>query len=145
MKERPTPASDVIRRRMQETRRENTGPEVSLRRLLHRSGLRYRVHRSPVAGCRAKADVVFPAVAVSVFVDGCFWHGCSKHGTWPKNNADWWRTKILANRQRDRRTDRMLRSAGWTVIRVWEHERPELATRRIMAVVRRKQGSADSR
>ncbi len=70
---------------------------------------------------------MFPRKKVAVYVDGCFWHGCPDHGTWPKNNADWWRSKIEANQARDRDTDAQLRDAGWTVIRVWEHEAAEAA------------------
>jgi DNA mismatch endonuclease (patch repair protein) len=55
-------------------------------------------------------------------VDGCFWHGCPKHATWPKQNAAFWRAKILGNKKRDWLVDRTLRKAGWTVQRVWEHE-----------------------
>jgi DNA mismatch endonuclease (patch repair protein) len=71
-----------------------------------------------------------------VFVDGCFWHGCPEHGTWPKQNADWWREKIEANQRRDRDTDARLQAAGWTVIRVWEHEDPTQAADQIVEIVR---------
>lgn len=59
---------------------------------------------------------------MAVFVDGCFWHGCLKHATWPKNNAKFWRNKIATNKARDRRVNRALRGRGWTVLRIWEHE-----------------------
>ncbi len=72
-----------------------------------------------------------------MFVDGCFWHGCDEHGTWPKQNADWWREKIEANQRRDRDTDARLRAAGWTVIRVWEHENAVTAADRIVEAVTR--------
>jgi DNA mismatch endonuclease (patch repair protein) len=70
-----------------------------------------------------------------VLLDGCFWHGCLTHGTWPKNNADWWRAKIKANIARDRDTDAKLTAAGWFVIRVWEHETIAAAADRIQAAV----------
>ena len=57
-----------------------------------------------------------------MFVDGCFWHGCPRHGTKPKTNAAFWRDKIATNKARDRRVNRALRGRGWTVARVWEHE-----------------------
>jgi DNA mismatch endonuclease (patch repair protein) len=72
---------------------------------------------------------------VAVFVDGCFWHGCPQHASWPKANAEWWRTKIESNRARDRETDDRLDEAGWISIRVWSHERPENAADRIAAIV----------
>jgi DNA mismatch endonuclease (patch repair protein) len=61
---------------------------------------------------------------VAVFVDGCFWHYCEEHAHLPKANAELWRTKLLANRQRDARHDLVLREGGWRVIRVWEHDDP---------------------
>jgi DNA mismatch endonuclease, patch repair protein len=107
---------------MRRVRRRDTPGEVALRRELHARGLRYRVDASPLPGIRRKADVVFPRAHVAVFVDGCFWHGCAEHGTWPKANGEWWRNKIEANRRRDADTDARLREAGWTSIRVCERE-----------------------
>jgi len=69
-----------------------------------------------------KADFVFPKLKVAVFVDGCFWHGCPKHATKPRNNAAFWRKKLAANQTRDRQVNRTLRAAGWQVLRIWEHE-----------------------
>jgi DNA mismatch endonuclease (patch repair protein) len=66
-----------------------------------------------------------------VFVDGCFWHGCPIHGSWPRANADWWRAKIEANRRRDLDTDRRLEAMNWTPIRIWSHEPAADAARRI--------------
>jgi DNA mismatch endonuclease, patch repair protein len=71
---------------------------------------------------RVKPDFVFRQLRVAVFVDGCFWHGCPKHVTWPKTRAAFWRQKIEGNRTRDRQVNRHLRVRGWTVIRIWEHE-----------------------
>jgi DNA mismatch endonuclease (patch repair protein) len=89
--------------------------------------LRYRVDFAPIAGLRRRADVVFPRLRIAVFWDGCFWHGCPEHGSWPKQNAAWWREKIERNQRRDRETDRRLTDAGWLVLRFWEHEDPEAA------------------
>jgi len=72
-----------------------------------------------------------------VYLDGCYWHGCPKHGTWPKANAQWWREKIETNRRRDADTNQRLEEAGWTVLRFWEHEDPEVAATKIADVVRR--------
>lgn len=71
-----------------------------------------------------------------VFVDGCFWHVCPEHATWPKANAGWWRRKLRKNVERDRDTDERLRALGWAVERVWEHEAAEDAADRIEALVR---------
>ena len=59
---------------------------------------------------------------VAVFVDGCFWHMCPEHATFPKANADWWREKLERNYARDQDTDRLLLEQGWLPVRVWEHE-----------------------
>lgn len=95
-------------------------------------GFRFRKHHAPLPGRRLTVDVAFPLRRVAVFVDGCFWHGCPVHGTWPKANAGFWRAKIEANRRRDRRVDEELREAGWRVVRVWECEDVDVAVRRVV-------------
>jgi DNA mismatch endonuclease (patch repair protein) len=127
---------------MRATGRRDTAPEVALRSELHRLGLRYRVDKSPIRGVRRRADVVFGSARVAVFVDGCFWHGCPVHGTWPKRNATFWRDKIETNRLRDVDTDRRLEEVGWLSIRVWEHEDPAEAAARIAATVRARRSSS---
>lgn len=134
----PEPLDDTTRRRMKAVRRRDTKPELALRTELHRRGLRYFVDRAPLPGFRRRADLVFPRARVAVYVDGCFWHGCPIHGTWPKNNADWWKAKIEANQQRDRDTDTALQAAGWITVRVWEHEDPVSAADRVAAAVRQR-------
>lgn len=119
---------------MQRQRRRDTAPELALRSILHRRGFRFFVDRVVVSS-RRRADLVFPRARVAVFVDGCFWHGCPRHATWPKQNADWWRSKIEGNRKRDRDTDGQLREIGWLPVRVWEHEPAGDAANRIAAVV----------
>lgn len=69
-----------------------------------------------------KPDFVFPRLKLAVFVDGCFWHGCPKHMTWPKTRAAFWRQKITRNMERDKEVNRLLHAKGWKVIRVWQHE-----------------------
>ncbi len=69
-----------------------------------------------------KPDFVFPKLKTAVFVDGCFWHGCPKHGTKPKTRASFWLAKINGNKARDRKVNRLLKTKGWKVVRVWEHE-----------------------
>lgn len=126
------PATDpATSARMSAQRGRDTKPEIALRRELHRRGLRYFVDRAPVKGVRRRADLVFPRRKVAVFVDGCFWHSCPQHATFPKNNAQWWTDKLAANVVRDRDTDARLAEQGWTVIRVWEHEDPLVAAERV--------------
>ncbi|NOK32263.1 very short patch repair endonuclease [Corallococcus exercitus] len=133
--ETPRSSSEAATKRMKAVRSRDTAPEKALRSALHRLGLRFRVNQ-PVVGVRRKADVVFRKARVAVFIDGCFWHGCPLHASWPKANAEFWRTKIEANRTRDVKTDRDLIAAGWTPIRVWEHECVEAAATRVGAIVR---------
>ena len=125
----------AVSRRMAATRGQNNAGERALRRVLHSMGLRYRLHRSLLLGSRRSVDITFSRAKVAVFVDGCFWHGCPQHGTWPRTNAKWWRDKIETNQRRDLDTNLRLSALGWKVIRVWEHENPELAARIIERVV----------
>lgn len=130
---------DATRLRMSRQARQDTAPERALRSLLHRQGLRFRLHQRPVAGVRRQADIVFRRARVAVFVDGCFWHSCPVHATSPKSNGTWWREKLATNVRRDRDTDERLAAAGWVVVRVWEHEDPGAAAVRVAALVRRRQ------
>jgi DNA mismatch endonuclease (patch repair protein) len=131
-------SSPEVRFRMQATGRRDTPPELALRRCLHRMGLRYRVDYAPLTRSRRRADIVFTRKRVAVFVDGCFWHGCPEHVTWPSQNAKWWREKISRNRARDQDTERVLLEHGWRVCRVWEHENPEEAAVRVLFALKRR-------
>lgn len=115
--------------------RRDTKPELELRRAVWRLGLRYRVDIAPIPG-RRRADLVFTRAKVAVYLDGCFWHSCPNHATIPKANREWWVEKLGTNVRRDRDTDQRLAEAGWTVVRVWEHEAPDVAAARIALVVR---------
>lgn len=120
---------------MSEQRTTGTDVERALRSILHKSGLRYRVNRSPVRGLRRTADIVFGPAKVAVMVDGCFWHSCPVHATRPKANSKWWADKLAKNIERDRETDRLLTESGWLVLRVWEHEDLSKAAIRIQETV----------
>jgi DNA mismatch endonuclease (patch repair protein) len=102
--------------------RSESAVERALRSELHKRGLRFRKHYSPVPGLRCRADVAFPRERVAVFIDGCFWHRCPIHGSSPKANGAWWRTKLDANVARDQRNNAALDEDGWLVVRMWEHE-----------------------
>src|SRR5688500_10490109 len=92
----PPPLSEGVRRNMQANRGRDTGPELALRRELHRRGRRFRVNRRPDPDVRSTADLVFRGARVAVYVDGCFWHSCPEHAVPPRNNAGWWRAKLAA-------------------------------------------------
>ncbi|MFC6421943.1 very short patch repair endonuclease [Ornithinimicrobium tianjinense] len=127
----PGASSPGVSARMSVAARRDTAPEVALRRALHAQGRRFRVVY-PVPGNRRRTiDIAFTRAKVAVFVDGCFWHGCPEHGTQPRANSGWWAAKLAANRARDEDTDRLLREAGWRVIRVWEHEDVATALARV--------------
>lgn len=113
----------------------DSAAELAVGRLLHAAGLRYRV-QLPVPGRpRRTIDIAFTRLQIAVFVDGCFWHGCPLHATHSKTNTDWWRTKLTANHDRDVDTNQALTYAGWQVLRVWEHEPPEVAAEAIRDAV----------
>ncbi|MEV4522679.1 very short patch repair endonuclease [Micromonospora tulbaghiae] len=128
-------SSPAVRSVMRANRSRDTRPEMALRSAVHALGLRYRVDRQPLAGLRRKADLVFAGPRVAVFVDGCFWHGCPEHYRPSTRNSEFWSSKIEGNRNRDAQTDEKLAAAGWTVIRVWEHEDTQQAASRIAQAV----------
>jgi DNA mismatch endonuclease, patch repair protein len=128
----PFASNERVHHKMSQLSRRDTAPEIALRQELHRQGMRYYVHRRPLPSLRRQADIVFPRAKVAVFVDGCFWHGCPDHGRREHQTNSWyWPEKIRRNIERDRDTDQQLHAAGWTVVRVWEHVRPELGAQRV--------------
>jgi len=84
-----------------------------------------------------KPDFVFLREKIALFVDGCFWHGCPKHSNMPKNNREFWEKKLNGNKKRDKYVSRQLKIAGWSVVRIWEHDlrNPELIIRRLSRVL----------
>jgi DNA mismatch endonuclease (patch repair protein) len=86
-----------------------------------------------------KPDFVFRRERLVVFVDGCFWHGCSRHGRQPTSNSDYWFAKLNRNRQRDKSVTRKLRKIGWKVLRLWEHDliQSEKAANKIKSILKR--------
>ena len=102
-------------------RSRNTKPELRVRRLLHAQGLRYRLHAKDLPG---RPDIVFRSARLVVFVHGCFWHRHDdpecKLARMPKSRVDFWKAKLTANADRDRRICRELGDLGWRVAIVWE-------------------------
>lgn len=117
---------------MRQVRREDTAPELSIRRFLHAAGLRYSLHSSRLPG---RPDLVLTRRKTVVFVHGCFWHGhACRHGSVrSKTNADFWEKKIADNRARDARKEAQLRTDGWHVEVVWECQARDSAFLRKLA------------
>lgn len=125
---------------MARIRGRNTGPELAVRRIAHRMGLRFRLHRKDLPG---RPDLVFPKHQLAVFVHGCFWHrheGC-RHASTPKSRTTFWMTKLAANVARDRRQEEALRAIGWRVLVIWGCEtRDRRAVERKLAALTRSNG-----
>ena len=106
-------------RLMSKVRSRDTAPELVVRRLAHRLGFRFRLHRRSLPGC---PDLVFPRYHAAVFVHGCFWHGhrgC-RRSIRPTTNTAFWNEKLAGNAKRDHRNMKRLRGLGWRVLIVWE-------------------------
>ncbi|MFI6566822.1 very short patch repair endonuclease [Streptomyces sp. NPDC050534] len=132
----PTPPTPGRSRNMAAIKRRDTKPERTIRSMLHAAGKRYRVDlRLQLEGAKPRPDIVFTRARVAVFVDGCFWHCCPEHGRKPGVNGGYWGPKLERNVARDRAANEALTAAGWTVVRVWEHEVPEEAVERILGVL----------
>ena len=136
--QKPLTRSEIMKR----VKNKNSNAELALRSKLHAEGLRFRLHRR-VEGIIV--DIVFPGPKVAVFVDGCFWHGCPEHATFPKSNQSYWLPKLAENKKRDKRQSNLLRESGWIVIRVWEHEDPKVAAKKITRIIRRRYQSEDGK
>lgn len=117
----PTDVDPARSRQMALIRSKDTAPEMAVRRLAHRLGYRYRLHRADLPG---KPDMVFPSRKAVVFMHGCFWHGhdCKRGAREPKTNAEYWRAKIARNVERDDATMAALEARGWRSLVIWECE-----------------------
>lgn len=106
---------------MARIRGKDTKPELLVRRLTHRLGYRYRLHRRDLPG---SPDLVFPRKRKVIFVHGCFWHhhhGC-EHAATPKTRRAFWTRKLKANADRDQRALHELQARGWDALVIWECE-----------------------
>lgn len=117
----PERRSEIMRR----ITGRDTAPEMAVRRLLHRMGLRFRLYRKDLPG---KPDVVLPRWKVVILVHGCFWHGhdCSPKVRRPKSNTAYWNPKIERNMRRDAENVERLRSLGWSPVVIWACETRDL-------------------
>ena len=106
-------------RMMAGIRGKNSQPELFVRRLLFASGYRFRLHRRDLPGT---PDIVMPGRKVAIFVHGCFWplhQGC-RYAKMPATRPSFWKAKLEANVERDRRAVEKLQALGWRVLCVWE-------------------------
>jgi DNA mismatch endonuclease (patch repair protein) len=130
--------SEQRSRTMRAVKASDTTPEIAVRRLIHRMGYRFRLHRKDLPG---KPDVVLPKLHKVVFVNGCFWHGhdCARGARVPKTNAEYWSRKITGNRLRDSANMTSLAKIGWRATVVWECEvkQPALVERRLINFLRK--------
>ena len=111
----PQQRSDLMRR----VKREDTAPEIRVRKAAHRLGFRYRLHRHDLPG---SPDLVFPRLRIALFVHGCFWHrhpSC-RFATTPKTRQEFWLNKFSQNIERDKRIVTELEAMGWHVATIWE-------------------------
>lgn len=99
--------------------KNNRTTELRLRMALVRAGI--RGWKANVSGLPGKPDFFFREHQIAVFVDGCFWHGCPKCGHYPKTRNSFWKTKLLRNKERDKKNRRELRKDGIKVVSIWEH------------------------
>jgi DNA mismatch endonuclease (patch repair protein) len=138
------PPSAARSRNMAAVKRTNTAAEIRLRRALHASGFRYRVdYPIRLDGRLLRPDIAFTRSRVAVFIDGCFWHSCPRHGQIPATNTEFWTAKLEANTERDRRQNQLLTDAGWRVVRLWEHVSVDVGLTAVMAAVASRRASGE--
>lgn len=99
--------------------RGNKATELILLSLFRAAKIKGWRRHAPIPG---RPDFIFPKQRLAIFVDGCFWHGCAEHCRMPASNKKYWTAKIARNIARDRTTRKLLRSKGWQVLRIWEHQ-----------------------
>ena len=120
---------------MSAVRSKDTAPERIVRRLVHRMGFRFRLHRRSLPG---SPDLVFPGRSRVIFVHGCFWHAhtCGACRI-PSTNRPFWKKKLAVNAERDARSVRRLRRAGWKVLVIWECQTAPRKRKRLMERIAR--------
>jgi DNA mismatch endonuclease (patch repair protein) len=110
---------DERSRLMARVRSKDSAPEMTVRKMVHHMGFRYRLHQRSLPGC---PDLVFRSRKKVIFVHGCFWHGhgCRAGRNRPASKRNYWENKLNRNAARDRSNAARLRRAGWKVLSIWE-------------------------
>jgi len=98
---------------------KNTNPEITIRKLLWKKGIRYRIHNKSIYGT---PDISIKTDRIAVFIDGCFWHGCRRCYKEPATNTAFWREKIHNNKKRRLKVRKVLKKQGWYMQEFWEHQ-----------------------
>lgn len=134
----PRASSKAVSNVMKANVAKNTSPEIVMRKALRRHGLvGYKTCEKNIPG---KPDISFVKIKIAIFVHGCFWHGCPKHGhSLPKTHTEFWKRKFERNRERDRRKKRELERLGWKVFEFWEHDvrsNPDKLAKRVLDYAR---------
>ncbi len=114
---------------------KNTKPEIIVRKILYRQKFRYRIHDKTIFG---KPDISNKSKKIAIFIDGCFWHGCTKCYREPTSNVDFWRNKIKNNKNRRIKVKKELRKEKWNILELWEHEinqNPEKTCGKLMKTI----------
>ena len=120
---------DQRKKTMARIKSKDTKPEIAVRRLIHRMGYRFRLHRRDLPG---NPDLVFPKFRKVIFIHGCFWHGhhCRSGKNRPLSNRDYWDAKLDKNKARDKKNRRMLKKLGWETLVIWECQIADSSTLR---------------
>jgi DNA mismatch endonuclease, patch repair protein len=138
---RPMSSSVEATKRMLAVRRRGTDCELKLAFELARLNIVFEQHVPVLTDWKLEPDFVFRAAKLAIFVDGCFWHGCPAHGSIPRANREWWKEKIAANKQRDRRNVRRLKANGWMARRFWAHESSHKIVSTVLTLLQQRAGA----
>lgn len=126
-------SKEMRSRIMSAIRSKDTKMEIAFRKALFKKGVRFRKH---VSGLIGKPDIAVKSKRVAIFLDSCFWHRCPRHFRKPTSNKRYWNNKIARNIERDEEINKHYNSAGWKVIRFWEHDTERNLTRAVKKAYR---------
>lgn len=111
---------------------KDTRIEIDFRKELWHEGFGYSKNSTKYFG---KPDVILKKYKTVIFIDSCFWHGCEKHGSLPSTRKNFWKRKIVRNRQRDKEVSAYYKKSGWKIIRIWEHDVKKIKGTKIFKMI----------